>query len=88
MWLPYSSTRLQGQNLYLEGLVRFLVVSPAARTAEGSCTPTATAHEGEPSWGPPPLQELLTLIKALLGPALSEVIQLHMCSAAAVKQGT
>lgn len=99
MWLPYSHNsstktqqhRLQGQNTHLEGLVRFLVVSPdAAGTPKGSHAGTATAHEGDPNWGPPPLWELLapTLTKPLLGPAATGVIQLHTCPADVVKWGT
>ena len=71
--------------------MRFLVVSPdAAGTPKGSHTGTARAHEGDPSWGPPLLWELLApmLTKAFLGPAASRALQLHTCSPAAVKRGT
>lgn len=88
--LKTQQYRLQGQNMYLEGLVWFLAVFPdAARTLKGSCTQMA-AHEGEYNWGPPPLQKRLApmLTKDLLSLSVLGVLQLCTCLAAVIKQGT
>lgn len=77
--------------MYLKGLVQFLVVSPdAAGRPKGSRTGTGTGEEGDPTWGPPPLWELLLsmLTEVLLGLTAAGVVQSHTCAAASIKQGT